>query len=225
MLKVHQASKSYGQTQVFSDISFEVSAQKILGIAGPSGSGKSTLLHCIQELEPLTKGAITMTGNSVLMLQDFQLFPHMSVMENIIYAPRLQDKTVNHGLQAEALLSKLNMLTLAEAYPHQLSGGQKQRVALARCLMMNPCWLICDEPTSGLDVGMIDEVVNLLRSVQEMGVGMVIASHDLNFLLALADNVVVLKDGRKVMDKPASILKTQLFELKQILQVGDSDVH
>ena len=225
MLKVHQATKYYGQTQVFSDICFEISHQEILGIAGPSGSGKSTLLHCIQQLEPLTKGAVTMTGNSVLMLQDFQLFPHMTVMENVIYALRLQDKTVNHQPKAEALLDKLKIRYQAQHYPHQLSGGQKQRVALARCLMMKPSWLICDEPTSGLDVGMVDEVLSVLRSVQEMGVGMVIASHDLNFLLALAERVVVLKDGRKVMDKRAMELKTQPLILKQLLQAGEKDVH
>lgn len=225
MLKVHQATKYYGQMPVFSDVSFEIHSQGILGIVGPSGSGKSTLLHCIQQLDPLTRGEVTMSGNSVLMLQDFQLFPHMTVMENVLYAPCLQDKATDHTTRAEALLETLKVKQQAQHYPHQLSGGQKQRVALVRCLMMNPSWLICDEPTSGLDVGTIDEVLHLLRSVQEMGVGMVIASHDLDFLLALVDRVVVLKSGLKVMDACAMELKEQPLVLKQLLQGGKKDAH
>ncbi|MCW8410433.1 ATP-binding cassette domain-containing protein [Legionella sp. PATHC035] len=218
MLVIDQASKYFGCLPVLNSINLELKAHTVLGLAGPSGSGKSTLLRCIQQLETLDSGTITVEGQSGFMFQDFQLFPHMTVMQNLVYAPRLQDKTLNHEVQAHSLLQSLGISDKAAAYPHQLSGGQKQRVALARSLMMNPSLLLCDEPTSGLDLATIDEVINLLNSVKSLGVTMVIASHDLDFLSKMSDRLIVLKGGQIVADVVPKELAEPILHLKQYYQ-------
>lgn len=199
MLKVMNASKYYEKTKVFEGISFEVKKNQSLGIAGPSGSGKSTLMYCMQGLESLSEGSLSLSGKPVLMFQDFHLFPHMTVLENLMYAPSLKSKASEHQDLAIELLTKLKIEHKANDYPKSLSGGQKQRVALARCLMVKPQVLLCDEPTSGLDVGTIEEVKDLLKSIKAMGVTMVITSHDLKFLLDISDQVMVLKEGKKIL--------------------------
>ncbi|CDZ77980.1 Glutamine transport ATP-binding protein GlnQ [Legionella massiliensis] len=203
MLTVEQACKTFGPVQVLKQLNLSVEANTIVGLAGPSGSGKSTLLRCIQGLESLESGAIHFSGKSGFMFQDFQLFPHMTVLQNLIYAPRLHNKTANHEEKAKQLLESLGIADKAQAYPHQLSGGQKQRVALARSLMMNPSLLLCDEPTSGLDLATIDDVISLLNGIKVMGVTMIIASHDLDFLSKVADRLIVLKGGELVSDSGA----------------------
>lgn len=218
MLVINQASKYFGSLTVLNNISLEVQDQTVLGLAGLSGSGKSTLLRCIQQLEFLDSGTIEVTGQSGFMFQDFQLFPHMTVMQNLVYAPRLQNKIANHTEQAHALLLSLGMSDKVFAYPHQLSGGQKQRVALARSLMMKPNLLLCDEPTSGLDLATIDEVISLLNSVKSLGVTMVIASHDLDFLSKISDRLVVLKGGQLVADVVPHELAEPILHLKQYYQ-------
>ncbi len=201
MLKVINASKCYEKTAVFSGLSFEVQKNQVLGIAGPSGSGKSTLLHCLQGLIALNQGEIMLTGKPVLMFQDFHLFPHLTILENVLYASRFHSSSESDESLAFELLTALKIEQKAHAYPHELSGGQKQRVALARCLMIKPDLLLCDEPTSGLDVGTIEEVTALLKSIKALGVTMIIASHDLNFLLDISDQVMVLRDGKKLLHK------------------------
>ena len=218
MLAINQASKYFGSLPVLNNVSIKVQAHTVLGLAGPSGGGKSTLLRCIQQLETLDSGTIEVAGHSGFMFQDFQLFPHMTVMQNLVYAPRLQNKTVNHEEQAQALLQSLGISDKASAYPHQLSGGQKQRVALARSLMMKPNLLLCDEPTSGLDLATIDEVISLLNSVKSLGVTMVIASHDLDFLSKISDRLVVLKGGQLVADVIPKDLAEPIIHLKQYYQ-------
>ncbi|KTC79382.1 ABC transporter ATP-binding protein [Legionella cherrii] len=218
MLVINQASKYFGCLPVLNNINLELQAHTVLGLAGPSGSGKSTLLRCIQQLATLDSGTITVKGQSGFMFQDFQLFPHMTVMQNLVYAPRLQNKTLNHEEQAHSLLQSLGITDKASSYPHQLSGGQKQRVALARSLMMNPSLLLCDEPTSGLDLATIDEVINLLNSVKSLGVTMVIASHDLDFLSKMSDRLIVLKGGQIVADVVPKELAEPILHLKQYYQ-------
>ncbi len=132
-----------------------------------SGSGKSTLLRCIQDLEPLDSGTIKIEGNVGFMFQDFQLFPHFSVLKNITYALRFQPNAGDPESVATDLLTKLGLLDKAGCFPHQLSGGQKQRVALARSLAIKPSLLLCDEPTSGLDSIAIDDVINLLKPLEQ----------------------------------------------------------
>ncbi len=222
MLHITKACKTFGSHVVLDQVDLKVEKNTILGLAGPSGGGKSTLLRCIQGLESLDSGSLQLEEKSGFMFQDFQLFPHMSVLENLSYAPSLlcktqkllKDQSSTIHRQALKLLQDLGVGTKATSFPHQLSGGQKQRVALARSLMMSPKLLLCDEPSSGLDVATIADVVSLLRSVRDLGVSMIIASHDLDFLTALCNRIVVLKEGCivadvlvKTLDKPIEILK------------------
>lgn len=204
MLKLSNVRKQYAKTAILNNIDLDIQKGSIIGLAGPSGSGKSTLLRCIQKLEMLDEGTIEYSGTSSFMFQDFQLFPHMTVLENLVYAPKLHFKNKNCENDALNLLEKLGLKNKAYHFPSKISGGQKQRVALARCLMMKPNILLCDEPTSGLDVATIDDVVQLLQSVHAMGVTMVIASHDLDFLTRIAQKIIVLKKGFKVADIEAS---------------------
>lgn len=200
MLNITQACKVFGSIQVLNQINLKINPNTIVGLAGSSGSGKSTLLRCIQGLELLDSGTIKCAGKSGFMFQDFQLFPHMTVLQNLIYAPKLQNKNFNHEEKANQLLETLGIANKINFYPHQLSGGQKQRVALARSLMMNPSLLLCDEPTSGLDMATIDEVIKLLYAVKTLGVTMIIASHDLTFLTKVADRLIVLKEGKLITE-------------------------
>ena len=207
MLKIKEViKKTTRNIMALNAVSFAVNKQEILGLAGPSGSGKSTLLRCIQGLEAVTSGVIEKEGSSGFMFQDFQLFPHMTVLQNLIYAPSLQDSQKNHEVAARALLDRLGILETALARPSTLSGGQKQRVALARSLMMHPGILLCDEPTSGLDVATITDIIKLLSSVRDLGITMIIASHDLDFLTKIADRIILLKAGSVIADvKPSEI--------------------
>jgi polar amino acid transport system ATP-binding protein len=167
-------------------------------------------------LECLDNGIITVAGKSGFMFQDFQLFPHMTVLKNLTYAPdraNPANKEINHT-KALDLLNTLNLQSKAQAFPQQLSGGQKQRVALARSLMMQPDLLLCDEPTSGLDMASIGDVVNLLNTVKAMNITMVIASHDLEFLTRISDRIILLKSGTLVADVQTNQLSnpTAYFE-------------
>ena len=200
MLQVKTLSKTFNDVLVLNQVSLEVEPNTIVGLAGPSGSGKSTLLRCIQQLESPDSGSIAFSGRCGFMFQDFQLFPHMNVLENLIYAPGIFDKTCNHEERAKALLNKLGITDKLLAHPQQLSGGQKQRVAFARSLMMQPDLLLCDEPTSGLDRSAINEVIALLHSVKDLNVTMLIASHDLAFLTQIADRMLVIKQGTFIAD-------------------------
>lgn len=209
MLVINKACKYFDSVPILNQISLKVKAQAVLGLAGPSGSGKSTLLRCIQRLDELDSGTIEVAGQSGFMFQDFQLFPHMTVMQNLVYAPSLRNKSLNHEEQAYLLLMSLGIGDKAAAYPHQLSGGQKQRVALARSLMMKPDLLLCDEPTSGLDQASINEVILLLNSVKSLGVTMIIASHDLDFLSKIADRLVLLKEGSLIVDEVHQLIRSK----------------
>lgn len=220
MLSLNAVCKSFHGQKILKDVTLEVQPGQIIGIAGPSGSGKSTLLRCIQKLEKVDAGHIECEHSTGFMFQDFQLFPHMTVLENLTYAPKLKNKTTDHTAQALQLLEQLAIAQKADVYPAQLSGGQKQRVALARSLMMSAKVLLCDEPTSGLDVATIQEVVTLLRSVQAMGITLVISSHDLDFLTQIADTVILLKNGEiktridpKTTESPIQHLKAFYAEL------------
>lgn len=219
-LQINHVSKCFGDVLVLDDISFVVEKSKIVGLASPSGGGKSTLLRCIQKLEAIDSGSIECNGETGFMFQDFQLFAHMSVLQNVLYAPNLHDKIKgnlanNNKRVALEMLDNLGILDKAQECPNKLSGGQKQRVALARSLMMHPEILLCDEPTSGLDVATILDIVSLLKSVRDMGVTMVIASHDLDFLTKIADRVIVLRSGKIVADIEPVAVDDPIFYLKK----------
>lgn len=215
MLVIENACKRFGSLTILNNINLKIEAKTVLGLAGPSGSGKSTLLRCIQQLDTLDSGTIDRVGHSGFMFQDFQLFPHMTVINNLIYAPKLRNKKINHEEEAYSVLKILGLSDKAKAYPQQLSGGQKQRVALARSLMMKPNLLLCDEPTSGLDLATIDEVIHLLHTVKSLGVTMIIASHDLDFLSQISDRLVVLKEGKLVADINPKELDQPILHLKR----------
>ncbi|MCP4923724.1 MAG: amino acid ABC transporter ATP-binding protein [bacterium] len=195
MLTLNQVYKNFGDTPILKNISLSVAKGSIVGLAGPSGGGKSTLMRCIQRLESIDSGTIHFTGKSGFIFQDFQLFPHMTVLENLTYGPSLQKKGGDHTNRALKKLETLGIKEKAQSLPHNLSGGQKQRVALARSLMMQPDLLLCDEPTSGLDARTTEDVSQLLKSINTMGVTMIIASHDLPFLEGVADEIILLTDG------------------------------
>ena len=200
MLSIVKLSKILGGRTVLKDISLRIGRGSVVGLAGPSGSGKSTLLRCVQGLESIDSGEIKCQGTTGFLFQDFQLFPHMSVLENITYAPIHVHQETEAKKYAYQLLQQLNLEKISDVLPNQLSGGQKQRVALARTLAMRPDMLLCDEPTSGLDVVSTQDVVQLLQSVRKMDVTLLVASHDLSFLAAIANRIIVLKAGELVAD-------------------------
>ena len=215
MLKIEHIKKSFDNTCVLRDVSFSVESKGVLGLAGGSGSGKTTLLRCIQGLETPDSGEIFCDGSAGYMFQDFQLFPHMTVLENLVYAPKLHDKEKDHEARAKSFLKKLGISHKDQSFPNQLSGGQKQRVAFARTLMMSPEILLCDEPTSGLDIISVIDVEELLKDVRDMGYALVIASHDLNFLCNVADRIVVLKEGEINASVSAKSIKNPIQYLRK----------
>ncbi|OJU73452.1 MAG: amino acid ABC transporter ATP-binding protein [Alphaproteobacteria bacterium 40-19] len=213
MLKINNLCKLWGQNIILNDISLSIDSSKITGLAGPSGSGKSTLLRCIQKLDQPNKGHIEFQGQTGFMFQDFQLFPHMTVLSNLTYAPSLRDPKKDWTQKALFLLQQLGLKDKRDCYPDTLSGGQKQRVALARSLMIDPDLLLCDEPTSGLDINTIQDVSKILRSLS--GKGLFIASHDLDFLTSLCDRIIILREGSIVFDEELQGLKDPIDTLKQ----------
>lgn len=215
MIEVNNVRRFFGDTAVLDGVTFSVEKSCVLGLAGPSGSGKSTLLRCIQQLDSPDSGEIRCAGRICFIFQDFQLFPHMTALENVIYAPTLQNKKIDHLRRAKKLLKDLGLKDKTDKYPAQLSGGQKQRVALARSLMIDPDVLLCDEPTSSLDVATITDVVSLLSSVRNLGVTMVIASHDLDFLTKISDRIVLLKGGKITADVAPKNLPDPIGYLKK----------
>lgn len=214
MLEIKNLKKNYGDKKVLKGINLTVNKGDIIGIIGPSGCGKSTLLRCINLLEKPTEGEIIFEGKSVkdnkhildirrkigMVFQQFNLFNHMSVLDNIILAPTInklmsRDEAIK---KATGLLKKVDLLDIKDSYPNQISGGQKQRVAIIRTLMMNPEIILFDEPTSALDPEMIGEVTNLMKKLADDGMTMLIVSHELNFIKNFATRVIYLDDGKIV---------------------------
>ena len=203
MLRISDACKSFSNSKKFvlNNVSLEIQEGLITSLTGASGSGKTTLLRCIQGLEKLDSGTIFCDGVKGFVFQDFHLFNNMNIIDNLTYAPLCQKKDPDEVMSiANNLLRNLDIMDKSHAYPNQLSGGQKQRVALARSLVLRPNILLCDEPTSSLDFGSIKEVVSLLESVQSMGLSLIIASHDLDFVSRISDRLLLLKDGAIVLD-------------------------
>jgi len=213
MLKIKGLSKTFCGIKVLDRINLDIEKASIVGLAGSSGSGKSTLLRLIQRLEIPDSGSMECDVRTGFMFQDFQLFPHMTILKNITYAPKIH-KNKDHSAKASNLLKTLGIASKSHSYPSQLSGGQKQRAALARSLLMEPDILLCDEPTSGLDVATILDVVALLKSVRNMGVTMLIASHDLDFLTKISDRIVLLKKGEVIVDVALESIKDPIDYLK-----------
>ncbi|KMZ53217.1 amino acid ABC transporter ATP-binding protein [Dorea sp. D27] len=197
LLEMKNIKKSFGDTEVLKDISLTVDTGEVLGIIGPSGSGKSTLLRCATNLETPDSGEIRYEGTFGLVFQNFNLFPHYSVMKNIIDAPLKVQKRKKEEVVAEArmLLRKMGLEGKEDAYPYQLSGGQQQRVSIARALAMNPDILFFDEPTSALDPELTGEILKVIKDLAAEHMTMVIVTHEMNFAKNVSDHVIFMDDG------------------------------
>ncbi|MER1987231.1 MAG: amino acid ABC transporter ATP-binding protein [Solibacillus sp.] len=215
MIKIDNLKKSYGKNEVLKGISTEIKEKEVIAIIGPSGSGKSTFLRCINRLEEPTDGIITVAGMEVtdknvmkvrenlgMVFQHFYLFPHKTVLENLTYAPmNVKGVSKDEATKlAEELLTKVGLYDKRNEFPNRLSGGQKQRVAIARALAMNPTAILFDEPTSALDPEMVKEVLEVMKSLAEMGMTMLIVTHEMGFAKEVADRVLFLDGGYLVED-------------------------
>jgi polar amino acid transport system ATP-binding protein len=243
VLEISKLRKSFDTEVVLEDISITVPEHTATVFIGASGSGKSTLLRCVNLLEPVDDGVIKLDGEEItdveidpddvrrkigMVFQAFNLFPHMTVLQNIILAPmRVQnmekDKAIDH---AESLLKRFGLIDKANQYPDRLSGGQQQRVAIIRSLALNPRLLLLDEITSSLDPVLVNEVLKTVRDLKAEGMTMVLATHEMGFAKQVADEVCFLKDGRilewgppeQILNKPQQ-KETQQF-LKQVNEAG-----
>lgn len=210
IVEAKNVRKSYGKLEVLKDISFHVDEGEVLCIIGPSGSGKSTMLRCLNRLEDIQGGTIQVLGKDIMtadlnklrrnigmVFQSFNLFPHHTVLENLILAPlELKMMTRRQATEkAEELLKKVGMLDKKDVYPSTLSGGQKQRVAIARALEMNPKVMLFDEPTSALDPEMVGEVLKVMKDLAQEGMTMVVVTHEMRFARDVADSVIFMDQG------------------------------
>ncbi len=218
MIKIKNLYKSFGKLEVLKDISTTISKGEIVSIIGPSGSGKSTFLRCINKLEEPTSGHIFIDGFDLMnektdinhirervgmVFQHFNLFPHMTILENLTLAPidvkgEKKDEVEKYSL---FLLEKVGLLDKANSYPNQLSGGQKQRIAIARALAMKPEVILFDEPTSALDPEMIKEVLDVMKSLAEEGMTMVIVTHEMGFAKNVGNRVLFMDGGKIIEDR------------------------
>lgn len=212
IIKVNDLSKSYGDLEVLKSINLEVTQGEVITVIGPSGSGKSTLLRCLNGLEKIDAGEIIIDGENIvdskvnidkvrekigMVFQHFNLFPHMTVAENISLAPIELDKKSKEEARDSAynLLKLVGLEEKLDVYPDFLSGGQKQRVAIARALAMNPKIMLFDEPTSALDPEMVGEVLAVMKRLVNEGMTMVIVTHEMGFARETADRVVFMDEG------------------------------
>ena len=218
ILSVKNISKSFGDLQVLKEIGFDIHKGEKIAILGPSGSGKSTILRCINQLETYDSGEIDYMGKPVnssqalhvlrqpigMVFQRFNVFTHMSVLQNVIEAPVHVKKVPKQEaiVKAKDLLKMVGLEGREEAMAKNLSGGQQQRVAIARAMAMNPEVILFDEPTSALDPELVGEVLSVIRKVAAEGVSMVIVTHEMNFAREVADRILFMEDGVIVEDAP-----------------------
>ncbi len=213
LVSLRSVSKKFGDNTVLEDIDLDIAAGEVLVIIGPSGSGKSTLCRTINRLEIASGGTIEFEGQALpvegkgladaradigMVFQSFNLFPHMTVLDNITFAPQRvrRQRKADARTAGMALLDRVGLAEKADAYPPQLSGGQQQRVAIARGLAMTPKVMLFDEPTSALDPEMVREVLDVMRDLAAEGMTMVVVTHEMGFARASADRVVFLDQGR-----------------------------
>ncbi len=217
MISIDNVSKHYGSFQVLTDCSTQVKKGEVIVVCGPSGSGKSTLIKCVNGLEPFQAGTITVDGISVgdpktnlsklrsrvgMVFQHFELFPHMSITDNLTIAQvkvlgRSKDEATDKGLK---LLERVGLKAHAHKFPGQLSGGQQQRVAIARALAMDPICMLFDEPTSALDPEMINEVLDVMVELAQEGMTMMCVTHEMGFAKKVASRVIFMDKGQIVED-------------------------
>ncbi|MEO8221296.1 MAG: amino acid ABC transporter ATP-binding protein [Specibacter sp.] len=211
-ISVRELKKSFGSNEVLKGLDVDIAEGEVVCVIGPSGSGKSTFLRCLNKLEDITAGTVTVNGfdltdpkvdlntvrqNIGMVFQHFNLFPHMSVIQNIMLAPVELKKLDKAGARAKAmeLLRRVGLAEKADARPASLSGGQKQRVAIARALAMNPGIMLFDEATSALDPEMVGEVLQVIRDLAAEGMTMVVVTHEMGFAREVADRVIFMDAG------------------------------
>src|SRR5215210_1209285 len=245
VVRLESVTKSFGDNVVLRDIDLSVDVGEVLVVIGPSGSGKSTLLRCINLLEPLDSGTVWFEGEEItrkgapvsavrqrigIVFQQFNLFPHLRVIDNLTLATRRIRKLARSDAEqrAHALLERVGLAEKARQYPHQLSGGQQQRVAIARALMMDPHMMLFDEVTSALDPELVGEVLVVMRDLAQMGMTMLVVTHEMQFAREVGDRVVFMDEGRIVeQGRPVDVLdrpkeeRTKRF-LRRTLQLADS---
>ena len=234
MIDIRNVSKWYGSFQVLKNCSTSVRKGDVVVVCGPSGSGKSTLIKTVNGLEPVQQGTILVNGVEVtnpktnltrlrshvgMVFQHFELFPHLSIRENLVLAQmkvlkRNREEATKKGL---ALLDRVGLLKQAEKYPGQLSGGQQQRVAIARALAMDPICMLFDEPTSALDPEMINEVLDVMVELAQEGMTMMVVTHEMGFARKVADRVIFVEGGEILEDSP----KDEFFEHPQTDRAKD----
>ena len=220
LLEVKNLKKSFDDNVVLKDISLNVDKGEVLAIIGPSGSGKSTLLRCITDLEQEDSGEINFDGTFGLVFQNFNLFPHHSVMKNITNAPirvqkRKKDEVYKH---ARLLLSQMGLSDKEDAYPCELSGGQQQRVSIARALAMNPDILFFDEPTSALDPELTGEILTVIKDLAAQHMTMVIVTHEMAFARNVADTIIFMDDGVIIEEgSPEDVFSSDNQRMKDFL--------
>ncbi|MGI6149048.1 MAG: amino acid ABC transporter ATP-binding protein [Firmicutes bacterium] len=218
MIEVRNLYKSFGKLEVLRGVSLTVSRGEVVVIIGPSGSGKSTFLRCLNYLETPTSGQILLDGVEVdpkknlrqvrqemgMVFQNFNLFPHMKVLENVTLAPRkvLGIEPQEAERKARALLGKVGLADKADSFPDELSGGQRQRVAIARALAMEPQVMLFDEPTSALDPEMIGEVLDVMKQLAQEGRTMLVVTHEMGFAREVGDRVIFMDEGLIVEEGP-----------------------
>lgn len=212
MIRVENLKKSFGDLEVIKDMSTVVEEKEVICVIGPSGSGKSTFLRCLNRLEEITGGHVYIEDVDItnpkidinkirqdvgMVFQQFNLFPHKSVLENVILAPMKVKKSDRKASEAKAyeLLDKVGLREKAKAYPGELSGGQKQRVAIARALAMDPKIMLFDEPTSALDPEMVGDVLDVMKQLAREGMTMVVVTHEMGFAAEMGDRVLFIDGG------------------------------
>ncbi|WP_282127785.1 amino acid ABC transporter ATP-binding protein [Roseobacter litoralis] len=221
MIRIDKISKWYGDFKVLSDCTTSVTKGEVVVVCGPSGSGKSTLIKCVNGLEPVQEGRVVVDGDEVtakkanltalrsrigMVFQHFELYPHMSVLENLCLA---QEKVLKRSraeavARSEKLLTRVGMEDHASKYPSQLSGGQQQRIAIARSLAMDPIAMLFDEPTSALDPEMIKEVLDVMVELAQEGMTMMVVTHEMGFARKVADRVIFMDEGAIIEDRPTT---------------------
>ena len=231
IINVKNLKKSFGKNEVLRDISTEIKEKEVVCVIGPSGSGKSTFLRCLNRLEEITGGDVVVNGHVIsdkkadlnqirqevgMVFQQFNLFPHKTVLQNITLAPMKLKKQTKQQAQEKAmeLLKKVGLVEKANAYPTELSGGQQQRVAIARALAMEPKVMLFDEPTSALDPEMVGDVLNVMKDLAQEGMTMIVVTHEMGFAKEVADRVIFMDGGYIVEEnKPKQLFESPKEEL------------
>nr|WP_240460879.1 amino acid ABC transporter ATP-binding protein [Fictibacillus barbaricus] len=219
VIDVNSLKKRFGSNEVLKGITTKINKGEVIAVIGPSGSGKSTFLRCLNLLEKHDEGSIKIEGSDIrsmevhlrkkvgMVFQHFNLFPHLTVLENVTFAPQQVLKVGKKEAEKDALelLSAVGLSDKADSYPSNLSGGQKQRVAIARALAMKPEVMLFDEPTSALDPEMVKEVLQVMKNLVKTGMTMVIVTHEMGFAKEVSDRVLFMDDGRLVEDQDPAI--------------------